>query len=110
MVRTPRERSIGELIREKSSTVSLITNHLAPITKQATTLTFNESIFYSVSRLEKYWARSGSFYLLPNLYDDPSKLMLVMLSERFKADLLPQEPSWSLFTDLSEKHSRKTAA
>ena len=79
-------------------------------TKQATTLTFNESVAYSVSRLEKYWARSGSFYLLPNLYGDPSKLMLVMLSERFKADLLAQEPSWSLFTDWSEKHSRKTAA
>ena len=79
-------------------------------TKQATTLTFSESVAYSVSRLEKYWARSGSFYLLPNLYGDPSKLMLVMLSERFKADLLAQEPSWSLFTDWSEKHSRKTAA
>ena len=79
-------------------------------TKQATTLRFNERITYSVSRLEKYWARSGSFYLLPNLYGDPSKLMLVMLSERFKADLLAQEPSWSLFTDWSEKHSRKTAA
>ena len=79
-------------------------------TKQATALRFNESITYSVSRLEKYWARSGSFYLLPNLYGDPSKLMLVMLSERFKADLLAQEPSWSLFTDWSEKHSRRTAA
>ena len=79
-------------------------------TKQATTLTFSESVAYSVSRLEKYWARSGSFYLLPNLYGDPSKLMLVMLSERFKANLLAQEPSWSLFTDWSEKHSRKTAA
>ena len=30
-------------------------------TKQATTLTFNEYIAYSVSGLEKYWARSGSF-------------------------------------------------
>ena len=79
-------------------------------TKQATTLTFSESVAYSVSRLEKYWARSGSFYLLPNLYGDPSKLMLVMLSERFKTALLAQEPTWSLFTDWSEKHSRKTAA
>ena len=33
-------------------------------TLQATKLTFNKCIPYSVSRLEKNWARSGSFYHL----------------------------------------------
>jgi len=79
-------------------------------TKQATTLTFSESVAYSVSRLEKYWARSGSFYLLPNLYGDPSKLMLVMLSNGFKTKLLHDEPSWRVFTDYCDNIARKTEA
>ena len=79
-------------------------------TKQATTLTFSESVTYSVSRLEKYWARSGSFYLLPNLYGDPSKLMLVMLSNGFKTKLLHDEPSWRVFTDYCDNIARKTEA
>ena len=78
--------------------------------KQARTLRLNESVAYSVSRLEKYWARSGSFYLLPNLYGDPSRLMLVMLSNGFKTKLLREEPNWRVFISYCNKIARETEA
>ncbi|MGA0436272.1 MAG: hypothetical protein ACO3PO_01785 [Limisphaerales bacterium] len=77
-------------------------------TEKADTIKFDEKTSFSVSKLEKFWARSGSFYLLPNLYGDPSRLMLVMLSNGFKTKLLHDEPSWRVFINYCDKIARKT--
>ena len=74
-------------------------------TKNAGTIKF-KTIDYTVSRLEKYWITSGHFYALPNLYGNPKKLMLVMMSEGFKTKLLQTESEWQTFIDWCDQHAR----